>query len=309
MAPFLVGLPIIDFWISVCSLILELELKEKIGVNIYQNSSIGSNTSTTSQGPTTYPFSAQQANAQESRNKPGVGTGGVNAPRSRSANNSAETSKSINASGQVPEYLMPMPSDVKPWETVGASRRNAKLDVDSHTAPPPFPVPVSYYSKPYGMSRNVFIQFFIATFWYFYYLQIRCACSPSDPASESETWTSSNLSSGWLSFSKWRIAITAVFSPSPCQDVHIPIPHTFSPPFPISIPQLVSGARQFYDSEECQLLFYQIYFKLCLWKCLPWNRRSTMRIWCRITWTFAWSWSPSISRLASQKFRNDTSYL
>jgi len=49
--------------------------------------------------------------------------------------------KSVHVSGQVPEYspyLMPTPpitSEVKSWETVGASRRNVKPIVDSHAPP------------------------------------------------------------------------------------------------------------------------------------------------------------------------------
>jgi hypothetical protein len=99
---------------------------------------------------------AQEANAQESSScqcKPQVDP----APRSHS----------VHASGQAPEYspyLMPTPSitsEVKSWETVDASRRNAKPNVDSHAAPPPFPMP-SYFSKPqYGMSRNVLTRFFV----------------------------------------------------------------------------------------------------------------------------------------------------
>jgi len=113
---------------------------EEMSASISQNSAImGSNTG---RGPNTADqFSyAQEANAQESC-KPQV--------------DPAPQSHSVHASGQAPEYspyLMPTPSitsEVKSWETVDASR-SARPNVDSHAAPPPFPMP-SYFSKPqYG---------------------------------------------------------------------------------------------------------------------------------------------------------------
>ena len=123
-----------------------------MGANISQDST-GQNTG---QGPTNFSYT-QEPNAQESC-KPQVDP----APRSHSTDN-FETS--VHASGQVPvygPYPMPTPSitsEVKSRETVGASWRNAKPNVDSHSASPPFPMPSNFSEPQYGMSRNVLIQF------------------------------------------------------------------------------------------------------------------------------------------------------
>jgi len=129
---------------------------EEMGGNIPQSSDMRSNTG---QGPSTYQFSyAQEANAQECC-KPQVDP----VPRSHSADN---FNTSIHAFGQAPgretpeysTFFMPTPSitsEVKSWETVGASR---KSDVDSFAAPSSFPMP-SYFSKPEYGAHALPIQF------------------------------------------------------------------------------------------------------------------------------------------------------
>ena len=146
---------------------------EEMGVNISQNSPTELNPSHESgpinfctshgqpEGPTTDQFSyTQETNPQES-----CKSQADPAPR-YSADNFGT---SVHPSGQVPEpeyglFLMPTPSttsEVKPWETVGASWRNVEPNVDSHAGPPPFPMP-SYFSEPqYGMSQNVLIQMYV----------------------------------------------------------------------------------------------------------------------------------------------------
>ena len=119
-------------------------IRREMSASIPQDSTTASNSG---QGPTTDQFSyTQEANAQESR-KPHVDP----VPRSHSADN-FETS-SVHASGQVPEFgplLFPMPT---PSISDDVSRRNVKPNhIDSHSLPPPFPLPI-YFSEPqqYGM--------------------------------------------------------------------------------------------------------------------------------------------------------------
>ena len=110
---------------------------EELGVNILQNTAMGSDTGqvNTCKGPTTDQFSyAQEANAQESC-KPQVDP----TPRSHSPDN-FETS--LHASEQAPECMptSSITSDVKPWQTVDSSR--GKSNVDFHAIPFPFPMPM-----------------------------------------------------------------------------------------------------------------------------------------------------------------------
>jgi len=181
---------------------------EEMGASISQDSAImGSNTGRRPNSADQFSY-AQEANAQEScQCKPQVDP----APRSHS----------VHASGQAPDYspyLMPTPSitsEVKSWETVDASRRNTKPNVDSHVAaPPPFPMP-SYFSKPqYGAHTAPPIQF----------RKRHPSCPPSQ----------SSHSQFGASPTSYRHQVRMSTCPS--------FP---TPSFTFPIPQLVSGAHYF----------------------------------------------------------------
>ena len=114
---------------------------EELGVNILQNTAIGSNTGqvNTCKGPTTdqFPY-AQEANAQESC-KSQVDP----APRSHSPDNFETSLRASEQEQEYSPYLMPtssITSDVKSWQDVDASRQ--KPNVNSHAVPLPFPMPM-----------------------------------------------------------------------------------------------------------------------------------------------------------------------
>jgi len=96
---------------------------EEMGVNFPPNSAIESNYKRCSD----LNFCASHASGR--------------GPTNQFSHSAGNFGRSIYASGQVPEcspYLMPTPSitsEVKSWDTIGASRRDAKLNVDSHAPP------------------------------------------------------------------------------------------------------------------------------------------------------------------------------